>query len=173
MRKLQQSKSDEGSRQQIRSFLEKIVIDAGIGRLSSQPNFDKTLAQVERDLSLLAGQKPQARPTRKSIAGFKIREGQIVGLRVTMRRKRMVDFFERLVKIVLPRVKDFHGIKLEAIDRGGALNIGLREQFVFPEVSAEQSPVVFSLGISTVPRLRSREKAIEKYRELGVPLKKS
>lgn len=164
---------DVGERKEIAQFIEKIVIDAGIGRLSSQPNFDKTLAQIERDLALISGQKPQARPARKSIAGFKVREGQIVGLRVTLRRKRMVDFFERLIKIVLPRVRDFHGIKLGAVDQGGVLNIGLREQFVFPEVGAEQSPVTFSLGVSVVPKIRNREKAIEKYRALGVPLKKS
>ena len=169
---MKQEHPKDNRAKEISVFLEKVVIDAGIGRLSSQPNFDKVLAQAERDLSLLAGQKPQARPARKSIAGFKIREGQTVGLRVTIRRRRMVDFFERLIKIVLPRVKDFHGIKPEAIDQGGVLNIGIREQFVFPEISVEQSPVVFSLGVSVVPRVRNRDKAIEQYRELGVPLKK-
>jgi len=154
-------------------FLEKIVINAGVGRLSAQPNFeDKALLQISRDLADLSGQKPQLRRAKKSVAGFKIREGQIVGLRVTLRRRRMVDFFSRLIKIVLPRVRDFRGLDLKNVDAAGVLNIGLREQFVFHEINPEQSPLSFSLGINIVPRKKNREKAIELFRELGVPLKK-
>jgi large subunit ribosomal protein L5 len=157
-----------------RRFLEKIIINAGVGRLSSQPNFEeKGLIQVSRDLAALGGQKPQVRRAKKSIAGFKIREGQIVGLRVTLRRKKMFDFFHRFINIVLPRVRDFRGISLDSIDNGGALNIGLKEQFVFPEVNPEQSPISFSLGISMVPRKRNRREALENFRRLGAPLKKS
>ena len=157
----------------VAQFLEKIVIDAGIGRLSNQPNFeDKALVQVTRDISLITGQKAQIRRAKKSIAGFKIRDGQIVGLKVTLRKKRMIDFFERLVRIVLPRVRDFRGLDLKTIDGGGTLNIGLKEQQVFPEIDPEHSPVSFSLGISVVPRIKNRGKAVETYRALGVPLRK-
>jgi len=153
-------------------FLEKIVINAGVGRLSSQPNFaEKNLVQLERDLALITGQRPEVRPVKKSIAGFKIREGQIVGLRVTLRRKRMVDFFERLIKMILPRVRDFSGLRLGSVDAGGVLNVGIKEQLVFPEVNPEQSPLAFSLGISIVPKTRNRAKAIEGFNALGVPLK--
>ncbi|MEK7195406.1 MAG: 50S ribosomal protein L5 [Patescibacteria group bacterium] len=157
----------------IADSLEKIVINAGIGRLSATPNFEeKTLPQISRDMAILSGQKPQTRRARKSIAGFKVREGQIVGLKVTLRKRKMVDFFERLIKIVLPRVRDFHGIKLDSVDMGGILSIGIREQFVFPETTPEESPVSFSLGINMVPRTKNRQKALEVLRGLGVPLEK-
>lgn len=160
-------------RKKIRAFLEKAVVDAGVGRLSQTPNFEeKALVQVSRDLALMTGQKPQIRRAKKSIAGFKIREGQIVGVRVTLRRGRMVDFFERLITIVLPRVRDFSGLDVKNVDEHGVLNIGIRDQLVFPEIAPEQSPVSFSLGIALVPQVRNRAKALATWRALGVPLKK-
>ncbi len=166
-------KKESGHRLDIRNFLEKIVIDAGVGRLSQTPNFEeKALVQVMADLAAMSGQKSQIRRARKSIAGFKIREQQIVGLRITLRRGRMVDFFERLVKIVLPRVRDFNGLDPKTIDQGGVLNIGLREQFVFPEVAPEHSPISFSIGISLVPKKKNRAAAVAALRALGVPLRK-
>ncbi len=158
---------------EIRNLLEKIVVNTGVGRLSQQPNFqDKGLASLKQDLAAVTGQQPQVRPAKKSIAGFKLREGQIVGLRVTLRDKKMVDFFERLITIVMPRVHDFRGISLDALDKGGSLNIGFREQFVFPELSAEESQLTFPLGVNLVPREKDRAKALEAYRKLGVPLMK-
>jgi large subunit ribosomal protein L5 len=166
-------KQENARRKEIRGFLEKIVVDAGIGRLSQTPNFEeKALVQVSRDLAAATGQRPEIRRARKSIAGFKTREGQIVGLRVTLRRDRMVDFFERLIRIVLPRVRDFNGLDLKNVDEGGVLNLGLGEQFAFPEIAPEGSPVSFSLGIAIVPRERDRAEALATFRKLGVPLKK-
>ncbi len=160
-------------KKEVRNFLEKIVVDAGVGRLSQTPNFEeKALVQVTRDLAAVTGQKAEIRRAKKSIAGFKVREGQIVGLRVTLRRDKMVDFFERLITIVLPRVRDFNGIDPRNIDKGGTLNFGIREHAVFPEIVPEQSPVSFSLGMNIVPRIRNRAKALEAFRKLGVPLKK-
>ncbi len=160
-------------RKEIRAFFEKVVVDAGVGRLSQTANFeDKTLLQISRDIAAMTGQKAQIRKAKKSIAGFKIREGQIVGLRVTLRKEKMVDFFERLVTIVLPRVRDFNGLELSNVDHGGTLNLGVREQVVFPEISPEQSPVAFSIGVSIVPKRKSREKSLEVLKKLGVPLKK-
>ena len=167
--KIKQSKGEK----HIGEFLQKIVIDAGVGRLSNQPNFEeKSLLQVVKDLSAISGQKPEIRRAKKSIAGFKIREGQIVGLRITLRRKKMVDFFERLIRIVLPRVRDFRGLDSKIIDKGGTLNLGLKEHVVFPEINLEQSPISFSLGMSIVPKIKNREKALEQFRAFGVPLKK-
>lgn len=168
------TKQQENSRRkEIRSFLEKIVIDAGIGRMSQLPNFEeKALVQVMRDLSAMTGQKPQIRRAKKSIAGFKIRENQIVGLRVTLRREKMVDFFERLVTIVLPRVRDFRGINRTAIDSHGVLTIGVRDQFVFPEIEQEQSPVAFSFGASIVPKKKDMKLSWDEFMKLGVPMKK-
>lgn len=155
-------------------FLDKAIINVGVGRLSQQQNFEeKILVQVKRDIALLCGQEPQVRRAKKSIAGFKLREGQIVGLRATLRGKKMVDFVNRLIMIVLPRVRDFRGINLKSIDESGILNIGINEQTVFPEINVEQSPLIFSLGINIVPKGRSREAALRVYRHFGVPLKKA
>jgi large subunit ribosomal protein L5 len=160
-------------RKEIRSFLEKVVIDAGVGRLSQTPNFEeKALVQVMGDLGAMTGQKAQIRKAKKSIAGFKIRENQIVGLKITLRREKMVDFFDRLITIVLPRVRDFVGLELSNVDQNGVLNLGIREQFVFPEISPEHSPVTFPLGITVVPKVRNRVKSLEMFKHLGVPLKK-
>src|ERR1700677_3280953 len=120
-------KQENKRRKEMRALIEKVVIDAGVGRLSQTANFeDKTLLQVSRDLAAMTGQKAQIRRAKKSIAGFKIREGQIVGLRVTLRKEKAVDFFERLVTIVLPRVRDFSGLEQSSIDQGGTLNVGVR-----------------------------------------------
>lgn len=157
----------------VRTFLEKIVINSGVGRLSQQPNFEeKLLPQVMRDIAAVAGQAPRVRRAKRSIAGFKIREGQIVGVSVTLRGSKMVDFFTRLIMIVLPRVRDFRGIALKAVDNGGVLNVGLREQLVFNEINPEESTLIFPLEISVVPSRRDRTAALIAYRELGVPLKK-
>ncbi len=169
----QLTKQSNNSRRELRNFLEKIVIDAGVGRLGQTPNFEeKTLAQLMSDLAAMTGQKPQLRRIQKSIAGFKVREGAIVGLRVTLRRKKMVDFFERLITIVLPRVRDFAGIAPTAVDAGGVLNVGIRDHVVFPEIEPEHSPVTFSIGVNIVPKVKNREKSIAEFRKLGVPLKK-
>jgi len=161
------------SQSTLRNFLEKVVIDVGVGRMSQQPNFEeKALVQVMNDIAAITGQKPQVRRAKKSIAGFKIREGQIVGVKVTLRRKKMVDFFEKLVKIILPRVRDFTGLEQRNVDRAGVLNLGLKEQAVFPEINPEKSPVSFSFGITIVPKKRKRAEAVKTYFEFGVPLKK-
>ncbi len=163
----------QDKRKEIRDFMEKIVIDAGVGRLAQQPSFEeKGLAQVTRDIAAIAGQVPQVRRAKKSVAGFKVREGQIVGLRVTLRRDKMVDFFDRLITIVLPRVRDFSGIATSALDHGGTLNVGIREQLVFPEVAPEQSPLAFSLGVSIVPKKKDREAAAGVFEKFGVPMKR-
>ncbi len=159
--------------EEISGFLEKIVINAGVGRLSQQPNFEqKILPQILGDISAISGQKPQVTKAKKSIAGFKTREGQIVGVKVTLRRRKMVDFFERMITIVLPRFRDFRGLENAIIDNVGTLNVGFTEQMVFPEINQEESPVAFSLGVNVVPKNKNREKALAEYRRLDVPLKK-
>src|SRR3989338_5566103 len=97
--------------------IEKIVVNAGIGRFSSQAHFsDKMLPEFMRDFALITGQKPRTAPARKSISGFKLREGAIVGLTATLRGKRMEAFLDRVIKVVLPRIRDFRGIGLSAVD---------------------------------------------------------
>lgn len=154
--------------------LEKIVINSGIGRLSQQSNFEeKILPEIIKEMSLITAQKPATTTAKQSIAGFKTRAGQIVGLKATLRRKKMYDFLERLIKITFPRVRDFRGIDLKNIDNKGNLTIGLKEQMVFPEINPETSKIDFGLEITIVSNVKKREEAIELYRQLGLPLKKS
>ena len=154
--------------------LEKIVINTGLGRLSQQANFeDKVLPEIIKDFALITGQKPASRPARLSIAGFKLRAGTVVGLKVTLRGRRMQQFLERLNKIALARVRDFRGISLNSVDKNGNLTIGIKEHTIFPEISPEASRYDFGLEVTVVPKNKGREKAIELYRELGIPLKKS
>ncbi|MEK7162835.1 MAG: 50S ribosomal protein L5 [Patescibacteria group bacterium] len=153
--------------------IEKIVVNVGVGRLSQQSNFeDKILPELIKDFSLITGQKPAVCKAKKSIAGFKIRIGQIIGLKTTLRRKRMINFFEKLIKIVFPRVRDFQGISLKNIDNQGNLSTGLKDNSVFPEINPEISKVDFGMEISIVVKAKNKEEAIELYRILGIPLKK-
>lgn len=152
--------------------LQKIVVSVGVGKLRAQQQFDeKALPEIMRELALITGQHPAARRARKSIASFKLREGEVVGLQVTLRHRRMQDFLARVIRIVLPRVKDFRGLAEQSVDEGGNLNIGLREQYVFPEVDIEKSKVHFGVQITCVPNVRDRRRAIDFYRSIGVPLK--
>ena len=153
--------------------LEKIVVNVGLGRASSLPNFsDKILPSIMEELSVIVGQKPETRAAKQSIAGFKLRAGTVVGLKVTLRKKRMHEFLQKLINAVLPRVRDFRGIKNEAVDSNGNLTIGLKEYVVFPEVNTEIAKANFGLEITFVPRERNRDKAMELYRSLGIPFNK-
>lgn len=154
-------------------FLEKIAINAGIGKLRNQPNFDdKILPEIERELAIITGQKPAERKAKKSIAGFKIREGEVVGLQITLRGMRMDEFLKRIVAVVFPRVRDFRGLNIENIDANGNLNVGFKDQYVFPEINIEKSKIAFGIQVTCVPRIKNREEAIGFYRNSGVPLKR-
>lgn len=153
--------------------LEKIVINVGVGRISGQPNFEeKILPEVIKELSAISGQKSAVRPASQSIAGFKLRAGTIIGLKTTLRRKRMNEFLKKLINVALPRVRDFRGLKIESVDPGGNLTIGLKEHLVFPEIIPETSKANFGLAVTLVPKIKIREKAVALYRELGIPFKK-
>ena len=152
--------------------LEKIVIATGVGRLRQRPSFnDNILPTIEKELTAITGQKPAQKAARKSIAGFKIREGDIVGLKVTLRGKRMNDFLKRFVEVVIPRIRDFHGIEPKQIDREGNLTMGIREHIVFPEINPDEVKFDFGLEITLVSAMRDREKGYELFKSLGVPLK--
>lgn len=154
--------------------LKKIVVNVGVGRLSQQSNFEeKALPEIIKDLSLITGQKPAATKAKQSIAGFKTRAGQTVGLKTTLRSRRMYDFLDRLNSVAFPRVKDFRGVNLKNIDKNGNLTIGFKEHVVFPEINIETSKIDFGLEVSIVSNAKKREEAIELYRQLGIPLKKS
>lgn len=153
--------------------LEKVVVNVGVGRMSADAHFEqKLLPEVMRELALITSQKPEVRRSRTSIAGFKMRQGQIVGLRVTLRRARMHDFMARFIHAVLPRVRDFRGLRLKSIDAYGNLTVGIREHVVFPEINPEQSKVSFGVEVTFVLNDPNREKAIAWYRSMGMPLQK-
>jgi len=154
--------------------LEKIVVNIGVGRLRQAQNFsDKILPEIEKELAEITGQKPSPRGAKKSIAGFKLRAGDIVGLKVTLRGKRMKDFLDKVIGIALPRVRDFRGIDLKKVDKSGNLSIGFREHSVFPEINLETSRVNFGIEITLVPNTVKKEEAVELYRKLGIPFKKN
>ena len=156
----------------IKKTLEKVVINIGVGKARQQANFDdKILPEIEKEIATITGQKASRRPSRKSEAGFKVRAGNIVGLKTTLRGQRMQDFMDRLNNIVFPRVKDFRGIDTKHVDGGGNLNIGLVDQFVFPEIDPNTSKVNFGMQITIVPAIKNREKIIDTYKSIGVPLK--
>lgn len=154
--------------------LDKVVLNIGLGRKSQQGNFeDKLLPEIIKDLSAITGQAPIVTKAKKSISGFKVREGQIIGLKVTLRKQRMYDFLERLNNIVFPRLRDFKGIPLKSVDSNGNLSIGLKEQVVFPEINSETINVDFGMEISIVSNAKKRDDAIALYKEIGIPFKKN
>ena len=124
----------------ITTSIEKIVVNVGIGRLRQNGQFEeKILPEIIGELSLIAGQKPITRPAKKAISAFKTRLGDVVGLKVTLRGKRMFDFFTRFVNVVLPRIKDFRGLNLKIVDASGNLSVGIEDQLVFPEIDADKT----------------------------------
>ena len=149
--------------------IDKVVINAGIGKIAKD---DKFIEKIVRDLGLLSGQKPVFRKAKKSIAGFKSREGTNIGLVVTLRGNRMYDFISRLVNVALPRSKDFRGIDPKNFDKDGNLNLGLREQSIFPEIHYESLKDIFSMQITVVTTAKNREMGQELLRLIGFPIKK-
>ncbi|MCL5017195.1 MAG: 50S ribosomal protein L5 [Patescibacteria group bacterium] len=159
----------------LKNKLEKVVVNVGIGRFSTQPNFeDKFVPEVAKELSSVTGQYPSLRSAQKSISGFKLRQGTVVGLKTTLRGRRMNSMVSKIVNIALPRVRDFRGIDTRAIDKNGNLNIGLKEHLVFPEIIPEHSKVNFGIQITMVPKLpiKNNAEAVEFYKKIGVPFKK-
>lgn len=148
--------------------IKKVVVNLGF---SSGEKDEKYQEELSRDLSLITGQKPSVRQARKSIAGFKIREGMAVGLAVTLREERMYDFLDRLIHIVLPRSRDFRGLPEKNIDRNGNLNVGIKEQIIFPEISAENTRNIFGFEISVTTTAKTKEEGKELFKLLGFPIK--
>lgn len=158
---------------QIKNGIEKIVVNVGIGRLTHEPQFeDKILPEITEEISRITGQRPSPRPAKKAISNFKTRKGDIIAIQVTLRGKRMVDFLQKTIHIVFPRVKDFRGIDPKNVDERGNLNVGFREQSVFPEISMEKSRVNYGIQMTIVTKEKNREKSLEFLRLIGVPIKK-
>lgn len=149
--------------------VEKVVINAGVGRTLKDP---KLLEAIIDDLRKITGQAPVKTLAKQSIAGFKIREKQVVGVMVTLRGQRMYDFLEKLVRIALPRVRDFKGISLKSFDGKGNYSLGLKEQNVFPETARDhlEHSFGFEVNIQTSARTDAEAKAL--LTSLGFPFQK-
>ena len=150
--------------------LEKIVVNMGVGEAVVN---SRALDGAMEDLAKITGQKPQLRRARKSIAGFKIREGMPVGARVTLRNERMWEFLDRFVSVALPRVRDFRGISPRSFDGRGNYAVGLREQTIFPEISYDAIDATRGLDVAVVTTTESDEEARELLRMLGMPFRES
>ena len=150
--------------------LEKIVVNMGVGEAVVN---SRALDGAMEDLARITGQKAQLRRARKSIAGFKIREGMPVGARVTLRGERMWEFLDRFISIALPRVRDFRGVSPASFDGHGNYAIGLREQIIFPEISYDSIDAARGLDVAIVTTTGSDKEARELLRLLGMPFRQS
>jgi large subunit ribosomal protein L5 len=148
--------------------LEKIVVNMGVGEASQNA---RALDGAMEDLAKITGQKPQLRRARKSVAGFKIREGMPVGARVTLRGERMWEFLDRLISVALPRVRDFRGINPRSFDGKGNFALGLREQLIFPEISYDSIDATRGLDVAVVTTAETDEEGREFLRLLGMPFR--
>jgi large subunit ribosomal protein L5 len=148
--------------------LEKIVINMGVGEGSKDEKF---ITAAVHDLELISGQKPVVTKARKSIAGFKLREGQPVGVKVTLRGENMYYFFEKLVRVGLPRVRDFRGVSAHAFDGKGNYTIGIKEQLIFPEIEYDDVVKVRGMDIIFVTTAKSNEEAKSLLAGFGMPFK--
>jgi large subunit ribosomal protein L5 len=148
--------------------LEKIVVNVGMGEAVQNV---KLLDSAASELALLAGQRPVVTRAKKSIAGFKIRQGMPIGCKVTLRGDRMYEFFDRLVSAVLPRLRDFRGVSLKAFDGRGNYTLGLKEQLIFPEIKYDDVQHVHGMDVTIVTTAGNDESARELLRQLGMPFR--
>jgi len=148
--------------------VEKVVISTGIGKIADA----KKVELIQERIARITGQKTAPRGAKKSIASFKVREGDVVGYQVTLRGQRMRDFLDKLIHIAFPRTRDFRGIKVESIDELGNITVGIKEHTIFPETSDEEQRDVFGLSVTIVTTAQSKAEAEALLRHLGFPLKK-
>ncbi len=151
------------------------IVQIGIGKLvtNNPENQQKIVDDASYVLSMITGQKPKVVVAKKSVAGFKLRKGQPVAVLVTLRKKRLYDFIQRLVTYALPRAKDFYGIKENNVDNKGNLNLGFKEATIFPEAISDKIKYTFGLEINLVGSGKNREENLNLWKEWGFPLKLS
>lgn len=149
--------------------LEKIVINIGVGDATHD---SKLLEAAQKDLAVISGQKPVVTKAKKSIAGFKLREGQPIGVKVTLRGENMYNFMEKLIKVALPRVRDFRGISPRSFDGSGNYTLGIKEQLIFPEIEYDNIVKLRGMDIVFVTTAKTNEEALELLSEFGMPFRK-
>lgn len=150
--------------------IEKIVLNVGLGEAVSDKN---VIEKVISYLATVTGQKGVAACAKKSIAGFKLRAGQPIGVKITLRRKKMYDFLEKLIKVVLPRTRDFKGVSLACLDEHGNCTLGFSEQLIFPEIEYGQIDKARGLGATIVTTTRKKEEGKRLLELLGIPFEKN
>ena len=148
--------------------LEKIVLNMGLGEAIQNI---KVLDSAVEELTFIAGQKPVITRAKRSIAAFKLRTGMPIGCMVTLRRERMYDFFQKLVNVALPRVRDFRGVSGRAMDGQGNYSLGIKEQIIFPEINYDKIDKIRGLNVSIVTSARNDEEGRELLRLLGMPFR--
>lgn len=146
----------------------KVTLNCGIGKFIKEKEAVEEVAAAIRDI---AGQKPVFSKSKKSISGFKIRQGQEVGVLVTLRGERMWHFLERLIHSALPRIRDFRGIDQKNFDNRGNLNMAVKEHIVFPEIAAERVKNIFGFQVTVTNTAKTREEGIEFFKMMGFPIK--
>ncbi len=149
--------------------IEKIVLNMGVGEVKDNP---KALDNAMRDMGIIAGQKPVATVSRKSVAAFKLREGMKIGCKVTLRGERMYQFLDKLISIDLPRVRDFRGISANSFDGHGNYAMGIKEQLMFPEIDYDKIDKIRGMDIIIVTTAKSDEEAKKLLELMGMPFRK-
>lgn len=149
--------------------LEKVVLNVGLSKGLKDASY---IDAAESTLTRISGQKPVKTKAKKSISNFKIRQGMVIGMTVTLRGQRMYDFVEKLIKITLPRVRDFRGISTKHIDKNGNLNLGIREHLAFPEIKADEIDKLHGLEIALVTNARNHDTGMALWEAFGFPFVK-
>lgn len=149
--------------------LVKIVINTGLGDIKDNA---KSIQTTENEIKIISGQKPILTKAKKSVANFKVREGQTIGIKVTLRGERMYNFYDKFVSIALPRLRDFRGVSEKAFDGRGNFSVGLKEQLIFPEITYDQVEKIRGMDVAIVTTAQTDEEARELLRALGMPFKK-
>ena len=154
--------------------IEKVVVNTGFGRQVSGKGTEdqkKISDSILEDITMICGQRGVKTLAKKSIAGFKVRAKTPLGIKVTLRGKKMTDFLERVIHLVLPRTRDFKGIESKSVDEKGNLTLAVKEHIIFPEIMPEKAKNIFGLEITAVSSAQTREEGLELFRLLGFPIK--
>jgi large subunit ribosomal protein L5 len=150
--------------------LQKIVVNMGVGKALQDKN---RMEQAAEQLTLIAGQKVQITKSRVAVSGFRLRENQEIGCRVTLRGKRMYEFLDRLINVALPRIRDFRGVNPKSFDGNGNYSMGVSEQLIFPEIDPDKVNFTQGMDITIVTSTKSDDEARELLRQFGMPFRES
>jgi large subunit ribosomal protein L5 len=148
--------------------LEKVVLNVGLGEASKNP---KLLDSVAAELAQISGQKPVIRRAKQAISNFSLREGQPVGVSVTLRRERMFEFLDRLINVSMPRIRDFRGVSTRSFDGRGNYTLGVKEQLIFPEIDYDKVEKIHGMDITIVTSTDKDDEALALLREMGMPFR--